>query len=95
MSKLKKVFKLYLGWGDLGNCFSPAIVVNVRPGRWKIQKWARVIVTIRTNSFRETTFYWNGSFRFWWNSDHLARWFGDFVDTDFGGYYVWRGHMDL
>lgn len=29
------------------------------------------------------------------NSAHLARRFGRFHDTDFGGYYRWGKHMDL
>lgn len=95
---ITKVFGLSFAYvpprGFIGNCFSPAIVLE-RKGRCQDARPAQFVLTLRTRWGYETTFYWNGRFRFWWNSAHLARWFGKHVDTDFGGYHQWRGHIAM
>lgn len=89
-----------------GNCFAPALCLNVHEGGGKRHVYqykgksttgytAKAIVTMRSGSMAETRIYWRGGFRFDWNSAHLARWFGTFHDTDFGGYWQWRKHLDL
>ena len=84
-----------------GNCFSPAICLDVNKNfkpfnyKGKVRYPALLTLTLRSSHSLETTIHWRGGFRFNWNSAHLARRFGQFVDTDFGGYNQWRGHMDM
>ena len=99
--KFLKIFGLTLALNPWGNCFSPAICLATNWNRklftfeGKTCHPSRLTLTIRTQHSQETTFYWRGGLRFDWNSGHLARRFGQFVDTDFGGYHQWRGHADL
>lgn len=97
---------LTLALNPFGNCFSPAICLNAHKGGGKRHVYqykgqptvgytAKAILTLRSNISLETRVYWRGGLRFDWNSGHLARWFGKFHDTDFGGYCQWRNHMDL
>lgn len=93
---LTQIFGLHAAFvplrGFIGNCFSPAIVVEHRSNqRGQHAQWTLTLRTSRT----ETTVYWDGRLDFWCNSAHLARWFGKFHDTDFGGYHEWCGHLDL
>ena len=99
--KFLEVFGLTLALNPWGNCFSPAVCLainkNFKPFNYqgKICYPALLTLTLRSSHSLETTIYWRGGFRFDWNSAHLARRFGQFVDTDFGGYNQWRGHMDM
>ena len=99
--KFLEVFGLTLALNPWGNCFSPAVCLainkNFKPFNYqgKVCYPALLTLTLRSSHSLETTIYWRGGFRFDWNSAHLARRFGQFVDTDFGGYNQWRGHMDI
>jgi len=105
-SKIHKLFGMHFAWNVFGNCFSPALVLDTN----KSQPWtdkdgvtrypAKVTLTLRTRFSLETKFYWRGGLRFDFNSGHLARRFGRFIDTDFGGVYqlesrVLGNHIDL
>lgn len=99
--KFLKIFGLTLALNPWGNCFSPAICLDntnfkAKPFNWhgKVCHPSRLQLVFRSN-FLDTTIHWRGGLRFDWNSAHLARRFGTFVDSDFGGYFQWRGHMDL
>lgn len=96
----EKVFGIQFAVGRwFGNCFSPAVVLEwkgmhksgVLLGRQCHPAWA--ILTIRTRFGMETMIYWRGWFRFDWNSDHIAFRLGAFHDTDFGGFYQYRGWL--
>jgi len=94
--KLIHLFGIHFGYAGLGqfigNCFSPAIVVEHHSNqRGQHAQWTLTLRTSRT----EPIVYWDGRLDFWCNSAHLARWFGEFHDTDFGGYHEWCGHLDL
>jgi len=88
MNKPRKLLGVFFAHNVFGNCFSPAVCLKTIP-RYKqkslsVEPAARFILTFRFNG-AETRIYFNG-IRFWWNSAHLARRFGNFYDTDFGGY---------
>jgi len=99
--KFLKVFGLTLALNPWGNCFSPAICLatnlKAKPFNFKgkLSHPAKLTLTFRSSISLETTIYWRGGLRFDWNSAHLARRFGTFVVTDFGGYSRWHGHVDL
>jgi hypothetical protein len=73
---------LWLAFNPWGNCFAPAIIAKTtrftRNGRWQ-----RVIVlTLRTRSHTETSFYWSSPCSVRWNSAHIAQWFGKHFQPD-------------
>jgi hypothetical protein len=100
-NKLTKFLGVYWALNVFGNCFSPVVVLDWKGKQKPIQIQgktcypARAILVLRTHTSLETTIYWRGGLRFDWNSAHLARRFGEFHDTDFGGYHQWGHHMDL
>ena len=71
--------------GFIGNCFSPAIVIQS----------AGLGLTIRTRHCYETTAYWFGGLSFSWNSAHLARWFGEEFEAPHGTCWRWHDHYDI
>ena len=101
---LVRVFGLWFALNTWGNCFSPAVCLNTPMMKsWVDKKGvthhaARWILTLRWAG-AETKFYWRGALRFSWDSAHVARRFGKFVDTDFGGAFQYKGwlghHVDL
>src|SRR4051812_9427190 len=91
----------HLAFNVWGNCLAPALCfkserMNVRGAANPINCFS---LTYRSKNHTETSFYFRTDFNFhWsinWNSAHLARQFGRFFETDFGGYHQWRGHIDL
>lgn len=97
-----KVFGVHIAIGRwFGNCFSPALVLEWH-GRSKLMSYfhlgkpvkaraAWATLTIRTSFSCETRIYWRGWWRFDCNSQHIARRWGKFRDTDFGGYWTYSG----
>lgn len=83
-----RVLGLWFIFGWHGNCIWPCVHFE-RNGKWGF------MVTLRTRSQLETRVYASASKGLWWNSGHLARRFGKFIDTDFGGVYQWGNHCDL
>lgn len=91
--KFLTVLGLTFAHNPWGNCFSPAVCLATSLNRKAPA--AKAVLTLRTAGCIETTIYWRGGLQFDWNSGHLARRFGTFTDTDFGGITQWRGHIDL
>ncbi len=95
--KIIHLFGVQFGYSGLGqfiagNRFSPSIIVRHHSNRrGQHANWSLTI----GGASKQTEIYWDGALDFWWNSAHLARWFGKFHDTDFGGYHQWCGHLDL
>jgi hypothetical protein len=99
--------QLWLAHNPWGNCFAPAIILDttgLKTKPWTCKKGvkrypAKATLVIRTRGHAETAIYWRGWFRFDWNSAHVARRFGAFIDTDFGGVMQYKGilgsHIDL
>ena len=86
--KFLRIGKFTVAINPWGNCFSPALIVDTRI-------IGVASITLRTKSQLETTVFIRSLLKWDWNSGHLARNFGSFVDTDFGGYYRWNRHIDL
>ncbi len=61
-----------------GNCFAPALQLN---------EWG---LTFRGKKGYETRFYRDYEGCFNWNSEHIARWFGEYVQGD-----EWKGCPSL
>jgi hypothetical protein len=101
--KFLKVCGMTFALNPWGNCFSPALCMEtpmLKPHMFKgiMRHGARVILTLRFKG-AETKIYWRGALRVDWQSGHIARRFGKFVDTDFGGVFQYKGilgsHIDL
>lgn len=86
--------RLLVIFGWHGNCTRGHVFHFQWNGFSRRVAWGTL--TYRSPRHRETTIYVGPCWHlFWFNSAHLARWFGKFHDTDFGGYWRWRGHMDM
>lgn len=90
------LFVKFLGihWGIgryFGNCFTPAVVLEVSKSKW-LGKQAKLVLTFRTKTHRETRFYFALSRRpIRWHSDHIAARFGKPVEAPFGTFMQYRG----